>query len=138
MSDSNLIYKKAQKDMNKFCTNIMNEATINKPVRVQRTRKKGGGMISPNGLPVVYVGRPTKYGNPHKVGDSHPHHKLSMSHEEACQEFRYVLRDGGYLSKQDIDDLRGKNLACWCSHENACHADILLEIANEGALDGGS
>lgn len=43
-----------------------------KPVRVQRLRKKGFKLqdASPNGLPVVYVGRPTKWGNPLKlVGD---------------------------------------------------------------------
>lgn len=26
--------------------------------------------------------------------------------------------------------LRGKNLACWCSLDQPCHADVLLEIAN--------
>ena len=33
-----------------------------------------------------------------------------------------------------IEDLRrelgGKNLACWCSLDQPCHADVLLEIAN--------
>jgi hypothetical protein len=32
------------------------------PVRIQRSRKHK--QVSPNGLPVVYVGRPTKWGNP--------------------------------------------------------------------------
>ena len=26
--------------------------------------------------------------------------------------------------------LRGKNLACWCSLDQACHVDVLLEVAN--------
>jgi hypothetical protein len=26
--------------------------------------------------------------------------------------------------------LAGKNLACWCPIDQACHADVLLEIAN--------
>lgn len=26
--------------------------------------------------------------------------------------------------------LRGADLACWCRLDHACHADILLEIAN--------
>ena len=29
-----------------------------------------------------------------------------------------------------LPDLRGKNLACWCSPGCPCHADVLLEIAN--------
>ena len=36
------------------------------PVRVQYSRKHK--LVSPNGLPVVYVGRPTKWGNPFKIG----------------------------------------------------------------------
>lgn len=32
-------------------------------------------------------------------------------------------------------ELRGKDLACWCPLDEACHGDVLLEIANsEGAL----
>lgn len=29
-----------------------------------------------------------------------------------------------------LDQLRGKNLACWCQPGQPCHADVLLEIAN--------
>jgi Domain of unknown function (DUF4326) len=29
-----------------------------------------------------------------------------------------------------LPELRGKNLACWCKPGCACHADVLLEIAN--------
>jgi uncharacterized protein DUF4326 len=31
----------------------------------------------------------------------------------------------------DASELKGKNLACWCSLEQPRHADMLLEIANE-------
>ena len=27
--------------------------------------------------------------------------------------------------------LRGKNLACWCKPGAACHADVLLRLAND-------
>ena len=37
------------------------------PVRVQRSRKTK--QVSPNGLPIVYVGRPTKWGNPFRATD---------------------------------------------------------------------
>lgn len=30
----------------------------------------------------------------------------------------------------DPTELRGKNLACWCSLDQPCHADVLLELAN--------
>ena len=29
-----------------------------------------------------------------------------------------------------LHELRGKNLACWCSTSQACHADLMLELAN--------
>ncbi len=36
------------------------------------------------------------------------------------------------ITKEDIRrELRGKNLACFCSPGKACHADVLLKIANE-------
>lgn len=30
-----------------------------------------------------------------------------------------------------VAELRGKNLACWCKPGAPCHADVLLELANE-------
>ena len=29
-----------------------------------------------------------------------------------------------------LEDLRGKNLACWCAPGADCHADVLLELTN--------
>lgn len=29
------------------------------------------------------------------------------------------------------DELKGKNLACWCPCDSPCHCDVLLEIANK-------
>jgi len=31
----------------------------------------------------------------------------------------------------NVAELRGKNLACWCKLDAPCHADVLLELANE-------
>lgn len=28
-------------------------------------------------------------------------------------------------------ELRGKDLACWCQEGELCHADVLIEIANQ-------
>jgi hypothetical protein len=36
-----------------------------KPVRIQRSRQKK--QISPNGLPIVYVGRGSRWGNPFRI-----------------------------------------------------------------------
>ena len=29
-----------------------------------------------------------------------------------------------------VADLRGKDLACWCTPDSPCHADVLLKVAN--------
>jgi len=34
---------------------------------------------------------------------------------------------------EDLTQLRGKNLACWCDDKGPCHADVLLELANARA-----
>lgn len=31
----------------------------------------------------------------------------------------------------EVVELRGKNLACWCPLDQPCHADVLLDLANE-------
>lgn len=100
------------------------------PVRVQRKRVKGWKM-PPN---TVYVGRPSKWGNPWSASHhDHEHHPAvpfvppsdeANSREEAVAKFR------AYVPQLDLTELRGKNLACWCHLNWPCHADVLLEIAN--------
>lgn len=91
------------------------------PVRVQRKRTKGWKM--PPGT--VYVGRPTRYGNPFADAQKF---KLWMDGvlEIGIAEARIHKRP----TQCDIEALRGKNLACWCALDQPCHADVLLELAN--------
>ena len=92
------------------------------PERIQRKRTKGWRM-PPN---TVYVGRPTKWGNPFKVyGD--------LDWQGAVDSFRMNLEEGletGTIGLDFLTGLRGKNLACFCSLDHPCHADVLLELAN--------
>lgn len=69
----------------------------------------------------VYVGRPSKWGNPYKIGPR-------CTRLQAIALFENYLVNSGLL--KDIAQLRGKDLICWCAPE-ACHADILLKLANE-------
>jgi hypothetical protein len=91
------------------------------PVRVQRKRTKGWKM-PPN---TVYVGRPTKWGNPYKVGGS-----ANITPQEAVNLFeKYIAK---WADEDEIkEELKGKNLACFCKEGEPCHADILLKIANQ-------
>jgi Domain of unknown function (DUF4326) len=36
-----------------------------------------------------------------------------------------------WLRKHALPALRGKNLACFCPLDQPCHADVLLELANQ-------
>lgn len=101
-----------------------------KPVRIQRKRVKGWRMqeAAGNGLVSVYVGRPSRWGNPYK--DSDPDVAVAM--------FAFRLRATPGLIATVKRELRGKNLCCWCSkvygaagNRELCHGDILLKIANE-------
>ena len=102
--------------------------TTPKPVRLQRSRAKGARLVSPNGLPVVCVTRPGRWGN--------PTHSASYYERWLCGAHSVWFLDTLKLllppSKEMIRaELRGKNLACWCKPGAPCHADVLLEIANE-------
>ena len=90
--------------------------------RVQRKRTKGWRM-PPN---TVYVGRPSKWGNYFSVED--------YGRNKAVQMFRdYIGHPNSPhgFEPDDIEQLRGKNLCCWCSLDQPCHADVLLRLANE-------
>lgn len=97
-----------------------------KPHRVQRKRTKGWKM-PPN---TVYVGRPSQWGNPFLLA------KNPIAPQIAVDRFKLHL--DGYFSatglahfEEWIKPLRGKNLACFCSLDQPCHADILLQLANQ-------
>jgi hypothetical protein len=46
------------------------------------------------------------------------------------EDYRYLANQWATFMPDWFDDLKGKNLACWCSLDKGCHADILLELAN--------
>ena len=89
-------------------------------------------MISPNGLPIVYVGRPSYYGNPYEVGKLSEDSKYPVTIEQAIGFYKlYILNKHRIVLNEIKRELKGKNLACWCKLNKPCHADILLKIANE-------
>lgn len=107
-----------------------------KPIRLRLSRKKGFNLqkhsLDQNGLPAVNVARPSRWGNPHRVGD-HPgcdRRRKKHTAESAVAEFeRYECR-GVERGVKIVRELAGKNLACWCPLDSPCHADVLLRIAN--------
>ena len=81
----------------------------------------------------VYVGRGrgSKFGNPYRVGASDPILIGSVMDVSACvRMFEWYAAQRLHDDPAWLDELRGKDLACWCKEGEPCHADVLLEIAN--------
>lgn len=117
------------------------------PVRIQRSRQHK--QVSQNGLEIVYCGRPTKWGNPFKIGNSLLDVPFIIIKKTELTE---AEQDGGIITQgisvrlfetfltlygaadfiqQIKENLKGKNLSCWCKVGEPCHVDVLLKIANE-------
>lgn len=100
------------------------------PERIQLRRTKGW-RLPPN---TVVVSRPSRYGNPHRIGYC-PECGAEHTREEAVAEFRAEIAEADILGRVRRE-LAGKNLACWCplpkpGEPDICHAAVLLEIANQ-------
>ncbi len=72
----------------------------------------------------VYVGRPSKWGNPFVIGQD-------GTREEVVQKYREWLIQQPELMAA-LKELRRQVLGCWCAPES-CHADVLAALANAGS-----
>jgi hypothetical protein len=96
--------------------------------------------MPPNTIKVDRGGK-GKWGNPF-VEDEHG------TREECVTLFAAMLRgefatdssvtvakqqDYHTMAHRDRDQIRGKNLGCWCKLGTLCHADVLLQFANATA-----
>ncbi len=101
-----------------------------KPKRIQRKRTKGWRMPANT----VYVGRGSKWGNPFEIGQKFGGIK-AVTIKGLLRVYRSYVNARLYYSPHYLDELKGKNLACWCRLNSPCHADILLQIANQEGDD---
>lgn len=84
-----------------------------------------------SGLPkdAVYIGRPSKWGNPFTIG-------RDGDREEVIHRYRdYIL--GNQDLMDSLVELEGKHLVCWCA-PLACHGDVLLELIKKEPQSEGS
>lgn len=117
------------------------------PKRIQLSRRKGWRLADHSDNAVI-VDRRSKWGNPYKVVgpqdgrwyvlNTMRHVLIGLAHATktgATRRAIYYFRDR-YMNDTNAPDpreLRGKDLACWCPLDQPCHADVLLELANEEA-----
>ena len=127
-----------------------------RPKRIQRMRTKGWRM--PAGA--IYVGRPTRWGNPYVAKQSERFAGMDgvwfvadganntwtpeVDDKKAAVDLAvsiYRGNVGGFWNegfrKHIRAELAGRDLACWCPLDQPCHADVLLEIANPAPTAAG-
>jgi len=120
------------------------------PVRIRLSRAKGFDLqaqsVASNGLSAVNVARPGPWGNPFIVGKDGDREYCVELYKHLLNGYLSIVNPGGasietlkasrrYVADH-VDELRGKNLACWCSVDGKpCHADVLLKIANRPLCD---
>jgi hypothetical protein len=126
------------------------DAVADIPIRVRLSRVKGWRLPKH----AVSVARPTRWGNPFKVGtligpvqDCEPITHLGQAvllHRRWVTTALSALMvegtawepiiDGKHLGPFPIEDaitaLHGRDLACWCPAEQPCHSETLLEVVN--------
>lgn len=77
----------------------------------------------------VYIGRPSKWGNPYSHKEGTQARFKVATREEAINKYReYILNKPELL--EDLCELKGKTLGCWCAPK-LCHGDILVELVEE-------
>ena len=110
------------------------------PQRIQLRRQKG--FRKPAGA--VVVTRSSRWGNPFTIADAiDANHtdprRAVVSHFTAWLQGHPDYPDVFTVSRRTFDrrwmrehlpELAGRDLACYCSPSDACHADALLEAAN--------
>lgn len=121
-----------------------------RPVRVQMTGRGAWRAEHPN---AIVVARPSAWGNPFPVkvfgretanalyaqalsGNWSPS-LLDQSKPDDYWDLAYKItidfrrrHGGGIVAETARALLGGSDLACWCGPDDACHADILIAVAN--------
>lgn len=72
----------------------------------------------------VYIGRPSKWGNPFEIG-------VDGTRSEVIAKYEKWILTSDLMN--DLHELEGKVLGCWC-YPKACHGDVLLKLANTSRL----
>lgn len=70
----------------------------------------------------IYIGRPSKWGNPFLIGKD-------GTREEVIAKYReWIIKQPILMA--NLNELQGKTLGCWCK-PSACHGDVLIELLED-------
>lgn len=104
------------------------------PERIRLSRAKGWRMPSDT----VKVDRTGPWGNPFVVGRDGTRAECVDLYIKLMAGYVALSKDATVADQKEarrhvienLSTIRGKNLACWCSHDGPCHGDVLLKLAN--------
>jgi uncharacterized protein DUF4326 len=88
--------------------------------------RRAGSRLPPGARSVA---SPTRWANPFR-----PTQRSQQANREAVDAFRSWLVHQPELIAAARRELTGADLACWCSPELPCHADVWLEILGAEAV----
>ena len=71
----------------------------------------------------VYIGRPSKWGNPFVIGRDGTRPQVLARYREWIQAQPDLMAA--------LPELREKTLGCWCAPFNLCHGDVLKQLAEK-------
>lgn len=107
------------------------------PRRIQLRRTAGWRLraISPN---AIVVSRPSRWGNPFITGQwivppinrYQPRPIFVRDAQHAVLLYKVWLTAAAVRCADLVPLLGGRDLCCWCPLDRACHADVLLKLAN--------
>ncbi|MET8080065.1 DUF4326 domain-containing protein [Streptomyces sp. NPDC005303] len=124
------------------------------PQRIQRKRTKGWRLADHTTSPLgaVYIGRPTRFGNPFVLAPAasrrgglldmwaveYKGRKLGRWDTSAAARAEAADRYARWIGEPEQADtlrlfralLAGRDLACWCPEGEPCHGDVLLDLVN--------
>jgi hypothetical protein len=70
----------------------------------------------------VYIGRPSKWGNPFVIGKDGTREEVIVKYE------KYIRANKKLMAA--LPELKDKVLGCWCA-PRSCHGDILIKLVRE-------
>lgn len=70
----------------------------------------------------VYIGRPSKWGNPYIIGKDGTREEVIQKYEEHVRSSKILMRA--------LPSLEGKVLGCWCP-PRPCHGEVLIKLLEE-------
>jgi hypothetical protein len=77
----------------------------------------------------IYIGRPSKWGNPFVIGKDGTRKEVIAKYRE------YIMARKDLLDS--LNELEGKRLGCFCA-PMACHGDVLVELVLKAGSSGKS